>query len=207
MRSADLWRRAAGVADYIGQGAPGRHYGRWLCLNCPRDHHEPPFLPFGLQLHIREHWQRFPDHVVAWWCWDHVQVETAYQAGWRWVNHPSLNGDRPQLEEEPMPVYRRVKVSWPDGRKASLLLREEPGEPLYCEPCKMSEATFRKRELCPHDTLDHLEIYFQAKVVRGRRLSERQAANALGVDPRMLQKEEFLACAMPGVLVNVEARP
>ncbi len=88
MRWADLYRRAAGVADYIGQGAPGRHFGRWLCLNCPRDWHEPPFLPFRLPIHIREHRERFPDHAIAWWCWDHLMIEAVHTTGWRWVYEP-----------------------------------------------------------------------------------------------------------------------
>ena len=88
MRWADLYRRAAGVADYVGQGAPGRHFGRWLCLNCPRDWHEPPFLPFRLPIHIREHRERFPDHAIAWWCWDHLMVEAVHTTGWRWAYGP-----------------------------------------------------------------------------------------------------------------------
>lgn len=83
-------RRAAGVADYVGQGAPGRHFGRWLCLNCPRDQHEPPFLPFRLPIHIREHRERYPDHGIAWWCWDHLMVEEVHTSGWRWFYDPIM---------------------------------------------------------------------------------------------------------------------
>ena len=101
-----------------------------------------------------------------------------------------------------MCTYRRVKVTWPDGRTAALLIREDPEEQRYCDPCRMSEATFRSREMAPHDTLGHLEIYHQVKVVRGRRLSERQAARALGVEPGRFQRQEFKAYAMPGVLVD-----
>ena len=91
MRQAELRRRAAGVADYVGNGAPGRHFGRWICLNCPRDHHEPPFLPFRLPIHIREHRQRFRRHAIAWWCWDHLAVEEIHRAGWRWVHDPVMS--------------------------------------------------------------------------------------------------------------------
>lgn len=203
MRHDDLWRRAAGVADYVGQGAPGRHFGRWLCLNCPRDWHEPPFLPFRLRIHVREHRQRFPGHAIAWWCWDHLMVEDVHTAGWRWFYDPIMSHQIELNLEVIMCTFRRVKVTWPDGREASLLLREDPGEPVYCGPCGMSEGTFRRRELPPHDTLGHLEIYHQVKVVRGRRLSERQATKALGVRPGTLQWEECRAYTMLGVLVDV----
>ncbi len=203
MRFADLWRRAAGVADYVGQGAPGRHFGRWLCLNCPRDHHEPPFLPFGLQLHIREHWQGFPDHVIAWWCWDHVQVEMAYQVGWRWIDHPSLNGDLPQQEEAPMCTFRRVKVTWPDGRSIKLIVEENGTGAKSCSVCDLSEAGFRRRYLVPHDDLGHQELYHGAKVSRGRRLSPEQAAAIRRVQAAEDPEGKPWQPSMPGVLVDV----
>lgn len=84
MSFAEVYRRAAGVDGYIGQGSPGRHFGRWLCLNCPNARHEPPLQPFRLPIHIREHRERFPTHVFAWWCWDHICIEEAYATGWRW---------------------------------------------------------------------------------------------------------------------------
>ncbi|KKL61766.1 hypothetical protein LCGC14_2192020 [marine sediment metagenome] len=98
--------------------------------------------------------------------------------------------------------YRRVTVKWPDGREGVVLLREDPEKPRRCDPCGLSEAAFRTRDMVPHDTLEHLELYHGAKVTRGRRLSEAQAEKALGVTPGYLAREEFKAYAMPGVLVD-----
>lgn len=44
-------------------------------MDCPRDHHTPPFLPFALPVHERLHIERFPDHRIRWWCWDHMAIE------------------------------------------------------------------------------------------------------------------------------------
>lgn len=49
--------------------------GRWVCLCCVRDWHEPPFLPFGLPVHRRLHYRAHPTHRIVFWCLDHGQVE------------------------------------------------------------------------------------------------------------------------------------
>ena len=75
MQSAHLVRQAAGVADRVGRGSSRWCFGRYICLSCPRDHHLPPFLPFALPIHRREHHARYPHHAIRWWCWDHCQLE------------------------------------------------------------------------------------------------------------------------------------
>lgn len=75
MQSAHLVRRAAGVADRVGRGSSHWCFGRYICLNCPTDRHLPPFQPFALPIHIREHRARYPHHAICWWCWDHLQIE------------------------------------------------------------------------------------------------------------------------------------
>ncbi len=202
MRWADLWRRAAGVADYVGQGAPGRHFGRWLCLNCPRDWHEPPFLPFRLRIHVREHRERFPDHAIAWWCWDHLMVEVVHTTGWRWFYDPIMSPPKDIYLEAPMCTFRRVKVTWPGGRELVVIVKEDPDAPAYCGPCQMSEATFRSHHLPPHAPLGPLALYHGAKVPRGRRLSAAQAARFGGVEYAPLPQKEPWQVSMPGVLVD-----
>lgn len=49
--------------------------GRWVCLCCVRDWHEPPFLPFGLPVHRRLHYRDHPTHRIVFWCLDHGQAE------------------------------------------------------------------------------------------------------------------------------------
>jgi len=199
-------RRPEGVAVYVGQGAPGRHFGRWLCLNCPRDHHDPPFLPFARPGHIREHRRLYPRHAIAWWCWDHLVIEEVHTTGWRWVYAPVMSPDPDVREEVAMCSYRRVKVRWPDGRELVTVVREDPDKPVYCDPCQMSLATFRARDLLPHDNLGHLEVYGGAKVTRGRRLSAAQAAHfgAREYEPRPGKKP--WQPSMPGVLVDAETQ-
>jgi hypothetical protein len=75
VQSAHLIRRAAGVADRVGRGSSRWCFGRYICLSCPRDRHLPPFLPFALPIHRREHRARYPHHTIRWWCWDHCQIE------------------------------------------------------------------------------------------------------------------------------------
>jgi len=56
-----LLRQLAKAAGYDGPGL--------ICLDCPRSHHLPPFLPFFLPIHVREHLERHPAHAIRWWCW------------------------------------------------------------------------------------------------------------------------------------------
>lgn len=196
-----------------------------VCLDCPRDHHDPPYLAFWMSTHVRQHLRAHRQHRIVYWCIGDGRLEARIEPHWNDDIFPDLSvrlidvapptevGGVPhgsimsspcsKPQEAPMCTFRHVKVTWPDGRKAVLLIREDPEEPGYCGPCGMSEATFRSREMAPHDTLGHLEIYHQVKVVRGRRLSERQAARALEVEPGTFQREEFKAYAMPGILVDV----
>lgn len=207
MRQGELWRRAAGVAGVVGNGAPGRHFGRWLCLDCPRDWHEPPFLPFRLPIHIREHRRRFRRHAIAWWCWDHLMVEEVHRSGWRWVYDPLYVEPFDRTGGAPVCTYRRVTIEWPDGRTLRLLLEEDPERPLYCAACRMSEATFRKCEIVPHDDLGHQELYYQAKVARGRRLSATQAAKLRQQFPPPAAAASPFQTSPPGVLVDRESHP
>lgn len=102
-----------------------------------------------------------------------------------------------------MCTFRRVTVTWPDGRTARVLLREGAGEPVYCNPCGLSVAGFRRRGLAPHDDLEHLELYYGAKVKRGRRLSVAQAARyAADVKGGPWKALEYQP-SMLGVLVDV----
>lgn len=69
-------RLAAGVVDTIGLRTPeGRHFGRFICADCPRERHVPPYLPFGLDSHRREHLERHPGHQVKFYCFDHCTFE------------------------------------------------------------------------------------------------------------------------------------
>lgn len=207
MRQGELWRRAAGVAGVVGNGAPGRHFGRWLCLDCPRDHHEPPFLPFRLPIHIREHRRRFRRHAIAWWCWDHLMVEEVHRSGWRWVYDPVMSRS-PRAEEcANVCSYRRVTLEWPDGRTLRLLVEEDPERSPYCSACRMSEATFRKREFAPHDDIKHQELYCQAKVTRGRRLSAAQAAKVRAVLDLPGRDQGAVQEPLFGVLAEPERHP
>ena len=207
MRQAELWRRAAGVDGVVGQGAPGRHFGRWLCLDCPRDQHEPPFLPFRLPIHIREHRERFPRHAFAWWCWDHLMVEEIHRTGWRWVYDPLYVEPFDRTGETPVCTYRRVTLEYPDGRTVRLLLKEDPETLVYCSACRMAEATFRAKTITPHDDLGHQELYCMAKVTRGRRLSARQVAKLQEkVYPPEPAADTFQE-SLPGVLVDTGNHP
>ncbi|KKN36997.1 hypothetical protein LCGC14_0768080 [marine sediment metagenome] len=75
-----------------------------------------------------------------------------------------------------MCTFRRVKVTWPDGRSIKLIVEEDGARPKRCNSCQMSEATFRQRDMVPHDDLEHQVLYHGATVSRGRRLPPEQAA-------------------------------
>ena len=69
-------RQAAGVVETIGLRTPeGRHFGRFICVDCPRERHVPPYLPFGLDSHKREHLEQHPGHQVKFYCFDHCTFE------------------------------------------------------------------------------------------------------------------------------------
>ncbi len=106
-----------------------------------------------------------------------------------------------------MCTYRRVTIKWPDGRELQLVVTEDAERPMHCSTCGMSEATFRAKKMAPHDDLGHQELYYQAKVTRGRRLSETQAAKLrqkfLPPPPAASPFQESL----PDVLVDIGRHP
>lgn len=104
-----------------------------------------------------------------------------------------------------MCTFRRVKVTWPDGRSIKLLVEENRAGPKRCNVCQMSEATFRQRDLVPHDDLEHQVLYHDATVSRGRRLTPEQAAAIRKVRVQEDPEKTPWQPAMPGVLVDVGA--
>jgi hypothetical protein len=68
----DAARKSGGPS----RGPRNACYGRRVCTDCPREHYAPPFLPFGLAVHIRQHRRRFPSHQFAFWCWLHLRMES-----------------------------------------------------------------------------------------------------------------------------------
>lgn len=66
--------------------AKKRHWGRWVCTRCPRPWHNPPYLPFKFNTHIRHHLQRYHqgEHTVRWWCFD----DDEYEDTWGFVQLP-----------------------------------------------------------------------------------------------------------------------
>ena len=98
--------------------------------------------------------------------------------------------------------YRRVTVRWPDGRELRLVVTEDPERPLHCSTCGMSEATFRAKTLTPHDDLGHQELYYQAKVTRGRRLPAEQAAKLRQKLLPPPPAADTFQTSLPGVLVD-----
>ena len=90
-------RGAAGVVGIIGQRTPlGRHFGRFVCVDCPRESHVPPYLPFGLNIHQREHLERHPGHQIIFYCFDHCEFEDDRDLPGR----PPQPWDLPQPEGE-----------------------------------------------------------------------------------------------------------
>ncbi len=86
---SDRLRHVADVGKFLGE-APGEgHYGRFVCLHCPADHHDPPFIPFRFRSHIRYHLRRNPDHVIALWCFDHRLFEEAFVMPEGAILHPA----------------------------------------------------------------------------------------------------------------------
>ena len=100
-----LIRRAAGVDNYIGQGAPGYHFGRYICLHCSDDRHVPPYRPFRLDTHIQQHLVSNPDHRVRFYCWDCGELEDK----WR-LDSPSNVAVPPQIVLAP-PGQEKAEVS------------------------------------------------------------------------------------------------
>ena len=106
-----------------------------------------------------------------------------------------------------MCTYRRMTVRWPDGRELQLVVTEDPERPMHCSSCGMSEATFRAKTLTPHDDLGHQELYFSAKVTRGRRLSAAQAAKLRQRLPPPEPAASPFQVSLPGVLVDPGRHP
>lgn len=102
-----------------------------------------------------------------------------------------------------MCTFRRVTVSWPDGRVVKLVVEENGAGPKRCNACGLSEGGFRQRTLVPHDDLGHQELYHDAKVSRGRRLSPEQAARIRRVQAQEDPEGSPFQTSMLGVLVDV----
>lgn len=130
-------------------------------------------------------------------------VEEVHKTGWRWVYGPVMSYPIELNLEAPMCTFRRVKVSWPDGRTIKLVVEEDGARPKRCNICQMSEATFRKRDLVPHDDLEHQVLYHDATVSRGRRLSPEQAATIRKVQAQEDPERSPYQISLPGVLVDV----
>jgi hypothetical protein len=67
----------------------------------------------------------------------------------------------------------------------------------------MSEATFRRRDMVPHDDLGHQVLYHDAKVSRGRRLTPEQAATIPQVAVQEDPEGRPWQPAMRGLLVEL----
>lgn len=102
-----LIRQAAGVAAFVGRGREGSHLGRWICLDCPRERHTPPYLPLALPLHRREHLERHPGHEVRFWCWDCMELEERFEA-----NYGTLQEQRRISEKFPEKSRRLDFLTW-----------------------------------------------------------------------------------------------
>ncbi len=56
-----------------------RHWGRWVCVRCPREWHDPPYLPLRFGAHVQQHQQRHRGvHTVRWWCFEHLAFEETW---------------------------------------------------------------------------------------------------------------------------------
>lgn len=106
-----------------------------------------------------------------------------------------------------MCTFRRVKVTWPDGRSIKLIVEENGDRPKRCTVCQMSEATFRRRDLVPHDDLEHQVLYHGATVSRGRRLPPEQAAAIRKVPVQEDPEGKPWQPAMRGLLVELGPAP
>ena len=102
-----------------------------------------------------------------------------------------------------MCTFRRVTVTWPDGRKVKLVVEENGPGGKSCSVCDLSEAGFRRRSLDPHNDLGHQVLYYGATVSRGRRLPPEQAAAIRKVQVQEDPEGKPWQPAMPGVLVDV----
>lgn len=134
-------------------------------------------------------------------------VEEVHKTGWRWVYDPVMSHGPELGEETPMCTFRRVTVKWPDGRSIKLIVEEDGSRPKRCNVCQMSEATFRQRDLVPHDDLEHQVLYHNATVSRGRRLSPEQAAVIRKVQAPEDPERTPYQISLAGVLVDVGADP
>ena len=117
----DLIRRAAGVDALIGQGMPGHHFGRFLCLHCPDDRYVPPYRPLRLESHILEHLRANPGHEVRFYCFDDAQLED------QWLPPPT-----------PWEVLAALEIVRRAGLLKSAVAELSPPEPdtvllTYCE--------------------------------------------------------------------------
>ena len=180
MGRPDGWWPPPGNGDRPCSPPKDLHAGHWVCEDCPRAWYAPPFLPFTFLTHIRSHLRLLPDHSIVWWCSDHQAYEHPWHPhwridGWYWVHTGPW--ERGCLI---MCSYRRVDVHYPDGRTMPLVVNEDRDNGHRCESCGLDAAGFSRRQLPPHDTLQHQELYFGATVTRGRRLSQREVERLVG---------------------------
>lgn len=54
--------------------------GRWVCIRCSREWHDPPYLPLKFNTHIRQHLARYhpSGYTVRWWCFSHDDYEETW---------------------------------------------------------------------------------------------------------------------------------
>ncbi len=207
MRSDVCWWSSPDDDARQGDPFPKTQAGHWICWDCPREWHTPPYLPFTFRTHITTHLRRFSRHLILWWCRRCARSEHAWHPHWRLQGYYWIHDAPVEKGCLIVCIYRRVTVKYPDGRTFRLLLKEDPEKPMYCSTCRMAEATFRAKTMTPHDDLGHQEIYYQAKVTRGRRLSARQVSKLQQVitppEPAAVTLQESFS----GVPVDAGRRP
>ena len=119
-------RQASG--QYHLSDAEG-HQGRYVCPECPDKRHIPPFRPFALELHIREHEERTGHrvHVYCYVCCDfHTTeaMEAPLEITWLGAGPPERPLEGPESVLAAMEVLRR----------AGFLVRVSTGPPALPEP-------------------------------------------------------------------------
>ncbi|KKK54924.1 hypothetical protein LCGC14_3079770, partial [marine sediment metagenome] len=119
----DLIRRAAGVDALIGQGMPGHHFGRYLCVHCPDDRFVPPYRPLRLDSHILQHLGDNPGHEVRFYCFDDGELEEQWQPA-----------PRPELVLVALEVLRRADLlKWIDLERNVRPLEPDTVLLTFCE--------------------------------------------------------------------------
>lgn len=117
--------------------------------------------------------------------------------GWYWVHDGPLEGGCVS-----MCSYRRVDVQYPDGRQLRLVVNESRDNGYDCESCGLDLAAFKRRQLPPHDTIQHQVLYFGATVKRGRRLSAHEIERLYPALKKCDGTPVAAPVPLPGLLVD-----